>query len=145
MRTSKTALLVALLYQIYRGTVFTVATLVSLNASASLAPTDRALLIAASAASLVPAVLLLQLYLTGSRVLLPPARIAKLLESVGSILAVITISGSRGFVLPLGIAAIGDVILFAFLLLYPHERGEPGEEKQSSVLPAATIEDLEDE
>jgi len=122
-----------------------VATLVSLNASASLAPTDRALLIAASAASLVPAVMLLQLYLTGSRVLLPPTRIAKLLESVGSILALIAVHGNSGFVLPLGIAAIGDVILFAFLLLYPHERGERGEKEQPSVLPAATIEDLEDE
>lgn len=142
MRTIKIGLFVALFHQIYRGTVLTVATLLLLNSSASLSLSDMTLVLAATATSLVPAVLLLQLYLTNSPILLPPARIAKLLETIGSMLAVATIFREGGLVFPLGVAAIGDVIVLVFLLLYPRDDGEPG---RPSSLPTATIEELEDE
>lgn len=118
------------------------ATLVSLNASSPLVLSDRVLVLAATGTSLVPAVLILQLYLTDSRVLLPPARIAKLLEVICSVLVVVTLFRTGALLLPLGVAAIGDVIVLAFLILYPRNGVAPDE---PSPLPVATIEELEDE
>lgn len=140
MRSHKTRLLLALLYQLYRGSVFTAAILISADRTSFYLSADTATLLAATAASLVPALIILQLYLTGSQVLLAPSRIAKLLEAITATAATIATVRVGGPVVLFALAAIGDVIVFVFLLLYR----QPDIDSTEPSLPVTSIEEVEE-
>lgn len=120
--------------------MFAVAILVSVTSSTTLS-IDTTIFLAATATTLLPAIILLQLYLTEAHVLLAPARIAKLLEAITATIATISTIIAGDPHLAFASAAIGDVLVLAFLVLY---RIPDADEPSPSPLPVASIEELEE-
>jgi hypothetical protein len=107
------------------------------------------IIVAVGASTLVPALILLQLFLTDARVLLSPARVAKLLETVASALGVVSLirGGAQIHSLVPPFSAylfvallVGDLFLFVFLMAYT----TPPRPTSSDTLPHTTIETVEE-
>ena len=125
VRFRKNVLLLAVVYQLFRGTILTITASTTSGRVVASLPGDAAALLTAIVSACILALILLQLYLTESPVLLAPARIGKLLEAVALILAVGTTVRDAP---PLAetqqtygifmILILADVILFAYLIVY---------------------------
>lgn len=147
VRFQKAVLLLAVVYQLFRGTILTITILIAPDRSVLSFPGGMVVLLTIVVSSCIPALILLQLYLTDAQVLLAPARIAKLLEATALIFAAITtvrgalpVAETRQILGILAILSLADVILFAYLIVYRRRAADHVE----TSLPVASIEEVEE-
>ncbi len=126
-----------MLYQLFRGSVFIITLLGPIGPIDGSDLQQIAMMLAASSTSLVPALILLQLYLTKGDILLAPARVAKLIDTVASVFALYTALRGTAPIGLFSIVVLADLTILIFLLLFRvHREHRP--------LPHPDVEELEE-
>jgi hypothetical protein len=144
----KTVLLTSAgVYQLLRFTVLAALIMASRDAVSS--PTTGGAVLALAASAVLPAVLILQLALTGSRVLLAPLRVGLFLQALGSVLFLIrSVPAQLAAVDPMVPVLLTTVLLplfdagaLLFLLLYGKRRDDDAGASTEHGRTAASIPD----